>query len=299
VARTYDVVTVNRLGHERSHPYTTELELAPGEVLRLDGRFWLAVEVGPSGASERDARVRATPARYRIRLRHPDGREEIGAFRRYRPDTPRLGHAFTTVEDGRPASWEIVEEQLAEDERGDAYLGLLAQRDFAEAAEEPPDHELEHALARSWADLPAEAVATFERAQELGLAVELVALEPGEVPDWDEAQRYLETLVLEEIEDDLFELCGVDTDATPRDRWLDGVKSRLRVDLEQFRADLDGDHDEIEEWEFLDGRVFASVGTTEDEADPEKGHGWVCRLLDAGVLGSAGFVRVRKAELLV
>jgi hypothetical protein len=299
VARTYDVVTVNRLGHERSHPYTTELELAPGEVLRLDGRFWLAVEVGPSGASERDARVRATPARYRIRLRHPDGREEIGAFRRYRPDTPRLGHAFTTVEDGQPASWEIVEEQLAEDERGDAYLGLLAQRDFAEAAEEPPDHELEHALARSWADLPAEAVATFERAQELGLAVELVALEPGEVPDWDEARRYLETLVLEEIEDDLFELCGVDTDATPRDRWLDGVKSRLRVDLEQFRADLDGDHDEIEEWEFLDGRVFASVGTTEDEADPEKGHGWVCRLLDAGVLGSAGFVRVRKAELLV
>jgi hypothetical protein len=72
----------------------------------------------------------------------------------------------------------------------------------------------------------------------------------------------------------------------------------LREDLRAFREDIEGEHREIEEWEFLDGRVFASVGTTEDEADPDKGHGWMCRLLDAEVLGAAGFSRVRKAELL-
>jgi hypothetical protein len=27
------------------------------------------------------------------------------------------------------------------------------------------------------------------------------------------------------------------------------------------------------------------------------GHGWMCRLVDAEVLGAAGFERVRKAEL--
>ena len=49
----------------------------------------------------------------------------------------------------------------------------------------------------------------------------------------------------------------------------------------------------------LDGRVFASVGSPDDEADPDAGHGWMCRLLDSSVLAAAGFARVRKAELLV
>jgi hypothetical protein len=40
------------------------------------------------------------------------------------------------------------------------------------------------------------------------------------------------------------------------------------------------------------------VGSTEDEADPDAGHGWLCRLVDAGVLGAAGFSRVRKAEIV-
>ena len=179
------------------------------------------------------------------------------------------------------------------------YLDLVAERDFAEASEEPPDHELEHALARSQEALPPEAAATFERAQTQGLAVELVALEPGEAPDWEEAERYLEALVIDEIEDDLLELCGVDPGSDPRETWLDTVKTRLREDLRRFRADIEGEHDEIEEWDFLDGRIFASVGTTDDEADPGKGHGWMCRLLDAGVLASGGLTRVRKAELLV
>lgn len=160
-----------------------------------------------------------------------------------------------------------------------------------------PDHELEHALARSEADLPEAALATFDRAQAEGLALELGALEPGEVRDWEEAERYIDAHILEEIEDDLFELCGVDPRAR-RETWLSTAKDRLRTDLERFRTDIEGDHDEIEEWEFLDGRIFASAGSPDDEADPDLGHGWMCRLLDSGALGAAGFARVWKAELI-
>ena len=158
--------------------------------------------------------------------------------------------------------------------------------------------QLEHALAAREERLPDAAAATFTRAEKGGLALELVALEPGEEPDWDDAERYLDALVLEEIEDDLLEQCGVNPGADPRETWLDKVKERLRSDLARFRDDIEGDHDEIEEWDFRDGRIFASVGSTDDEADPDSGHGWMCRLVDAGVLGAAGFDRVRKASLV-
>ena len=295
MAQTYDVET-RRAGSSRVHEYTTEGVLAPGAVLRLEGRFWLVERVEQAAEDARE-RLIASPARYRVSLRHPDGREELGAFRRFRLDGPRLEHAFTTIEDGEPVSWHIVEERLAFDEQGGAYLELHAGRDFAEL-EALPDHELEHALARSEADLPEEARVTFDRARAEGLALELAALEPGEAPDWEEAERYIDALIHEEIEDDLFELSGVDL-RTGRDTWLATVKERLRADLAAFRSDIEGDHDEIEEWDFLDGRIFASVGSPDDEADPNSGHGWMCRLLDSGALVAAGFVRVRKAELLV
>jgi hypothetical protein len=202
------------------------------------------------------------------------------------------------VEDGLPVSWEVVDEQLARDEDGEPYLDLLAERDYSEL-EEIPDHELEHALALRGAELPEAASATFDRAERLGLAVELVALEPGEDPDWAEAETYIDALIIEEIEDDLLEVCGVDPDRDPPDSWLAKVRERLRSDLEQFRADVEGDHDEIEEWEFRGGRIFVSVGTYEDEFDPVSGHGWLCRLTDSGALGAAGFERVRKYELEV
>ena len=296
---TYTVVTRNRAGKERVHPYAVDDALEPGAVIRVDGRDWLITRIDGDRAS-------AEPARYRIRLRHPDGREELGAMRRYRPDAPALGHAFSTIEDGKPASWEVVEVQLASDEDGAPYLDLVAERDYFEAdalageVDEDaalPNHELEHAVAAREANLPDAAVATLSRAAEQGLAVELVALEPGEEPDWAEADAYVDALIIEEVEDDLFELCGVDLEGDPRETWLDTVKERLREDLRSFRADTEGEHKEIEEWDFLDGRIFASVGTTEDEGDPYKGHGWMCRLVDAGALAAAGFERVRKPEL--
>jgi hypothetical protein len=293
--RTYDVVTTTRTGRERVHHYASDEALAPGQVPRLSGRYWLVVDVERMHDGE-SPRALAVPARYRLRLRHPDGREEVGAFRRFRTGGPRIGHAFTTVEDGEPASWQVVDERLAYDERGAPYLDVVAERDFGEV-EALPDHELEHSLARLDEKLPPQAYATLLRAHEEGSSFELVALEPGELPDWEEGRRFIDALVFEEIEDDLFELCGVDPDKDPRDTWLDTVKARLRSDLDGFKADIEVDHVQIEEWDYLDGRIFASVGTPEDESDPDSGHGWMCRLVDSEALGAAGFARMRKTEL--
>ena len=284
MAATYEVVTVNRDGAEHRRQYNAETELSPGSVIRLDGRDWLVEAL-------EESRAIARPARYRLTLRHPDGHEEVGAMRRYRPDAPRVGHMFTTGE----VSWEVVDERLAGDDVG-PYLELLAERDFGES-EDLPNHELEHVEARR-EELPDTAQATFARAEEAGLEVELVALEPGEAPDWAEAAAYIDALILEEIEDDLLEQCGVRPEHDPRDTWLETVKSRLREDLRAFRADIEDNHDAIEEWDFRDGRIFASVGSFEDESDPDSGHGWLCRLLDVGALAAAGFQRVRKAQLL-
>ena len=288
MASQYELVHVNRLGHERTHQYASEAELSEGDVVHIEGRDWLV-------ASLEGARVRLEPARYRLVLRHPDGHTEAGAFRRYRPDAPRVGHTFSTVVAGETVSWQVADERLQRDEQGLPYLELTAERDYSESEDAPglPEHELEHAVAHENA---AEALA---RAQASGELVELVALEPGEAPGWDEAERYIDALVFDEIEDDLFALCGVDTRNHPQETWLETVKARLRDDLRRFREDIESDHDQIEEWSFRDGRIFASIGSFDDQSDPDRGHGWLSRLVDAGPLFAAGFSRVRRAQLLV
>jgi hypothetical protein len=288
---TYEVVTTNRAGQQRTREFASETELARGDTFRLHGRDWLVDAIEDATPP----RVIAKPARYRLRLRHPEGREELGVFRRLRPDAPRLGHVFTTTEDGRPINWQVVDERFTHDERGEPYLDLTADRDYSEG-EELSNHELEHALARGAEELPDAASATFTRAEQAGLDVELVALEPNEAPDWAEAERFIDTLIYDEIGDDLFELCGV-TDPDSHEAALRTVQDRLRSDLEAFRDDIEGDGDEIEEWDFRDGSIFATVGSFDDEADPNNGHGWLVRLVDSDVLGAAGFSRVRKAEL--
>jgi hypothetical protein len=287
VAVSYELVTRGHSGVERTRRYTSEDALAPGSTVLLAGSYWLVERV-------EDSRAYARPARYRLTLRHPDGREEAGAFRRVGRASPRIGHQLTTVEDGAPASWQIVDERLAHDEEGEPFLEAIAERDYAEA-EALPDHQLEHALERD--DEDAAAGAALARAEASGLAIELVALEAGQAPDWEEAERFLDALILDEIEDDVLEMCGVDPDRDPRDTWLDTLKGRLRDDLRSFRADTEGDHDQIEEWDFRGGRIFAGVGAVEDESNPLSAYGWLCRLVDAEVLGAAGFQRVRKASL--
>jgi hypothetical protein len=293
MALTYEAAAFTRSGRERVHTYASETALGPGDVIRMSGRDWLVERVE---ADTDPPRLIMKPARYRLRLRHPDGREELGAFRRWRSDAPGVGHSFSTIEDGQPAVWTVTDTQLARDEQDEPYLDVVAERDFGEL-DGLPNHELEHALDNRDADIPEAAQATLARAEEAGLAAELAALEVGEEPDWAEAERYIDALELEEIEDDLLELCGVRHDSDPRETWLGTVKERLRSDLERFRADIEGDHDEIEEWDFRDGRIFASVGSVDDEANPDVGHGWLSRLIDGGVLTAAGFRRVRKTEL--
>jgi hypothetical protein len=158
----------------------------------LGGRYSLVERV-------EQERVYAAPARYRLTLRHPDGRKEEGAFRRFRADAPAVGNQFTTLENGAPISWAVVEQYLAHDAGGDPFLESIAERDYAEA-ESLPDHELEHALERDNHDDTAAAAAMLSRAAEARLAIELVGLEAGQAPDWQEASSYLESLILEEEE---------------------------------------------------------------------------------------------------
>jgi hypothetical protein len=220
-------------------------------------------------------------------------------MRRHGPGSPRVGHAFTTFEDGGPVSWTVADERLARDDEGEPFLELVAERDFGEGEGDVPNHELEHTLARRAEDeLPEAATAMLERAERMGQSIELVALDPSEQPDWEAGGRFIDALVIDEINDDLLEQCGVDPNSDPRDSWLPKVQERLREDLRLFRSDVEDDHDQIEEWDFRGGRVFAAIGSLDDESAPLSGYGWMCRLWDAEALGAAGFVRVRKAELV-
>jgi hypothetical protein len=288
-ARSYEVVVSSRQGRERVHRYASDDMLEPGDVIRLGGRDWLLERFDEQG------RLHAEPARYRLTLDHGDGRRESGVLRRWRPDAPQVGHSFTTLDGGRPVAWQVVSSELASEGDGGSYIEFLARRDFGEADMDLGPHELEHAAARL--DDTGEVARTLDRAEREGLSVELVALDAGDEPDWEAAGRLIDSLVVEELEDDLIELAGVDTDADPREGWIDTVKARLRADLERFRAAVESGNDQIEEWKFRDGRIFASVGRESEEAEPNSGHGWMVRLVDAEALGAAGFKRVRKAEL--
>ena len=289
-ATRYEIVAGTRAGMERVHEYASDEPLQVGAVLRLEGRYWLIENVDGT-------RVTAKPARYRLELRHPDGRVETGAFRRFRPGAPGVGHALATIEDGQAVNWQVVDQRLGRDDDGEPYLELVAERDYSEV-EGVPDHELEHSFARREDEaLPPGAAEAFARAEAAGLSIELVALEPGEEPDWEASERYIEAFIFEELEDDLFELSGVNPRSDPQETWLQTVKERLIEDLRQFRDDVEGDHDEIEEWEFRGARIFVSVGNHADEADPNKGHGWMSRLVDSSSLAAAGLQRVQKARL--
>jgi hypothetical protein len=290
LAVRYEIVTHDRTGRERVHPYTVEDALAPGSVVLIGGRYWLVERI-------EQARVQAQPARYRLTLRHPDGRQEAGAFRRFRADVPAPGHQLTTLAAGAPISWVVVEHCLAYDVGGELFLELIAERDYTEA-DSLPDHQLEHALDRERDDTNPTAAA-LTRAESAGLAIELVGLEAGEAANWNGARNYLDSLILEEIEDDLLEQCGVDARHDPQQTWLDTVKQRLRDDLDSFRAGVEDGHGEIEEWIFRGGRTFAAVGRFDDDSNPFSGYGWMCRLVDAGVLQAGGFKRVRKPLLLL
>jgi hypothetical protein len=291
VKTQYELVTSAGAGAERAHEFTADSPLRAGDLVLVAGRHWIVDECEPPDGGGR-LRARVEPARYRLSLRHPDSHVEAGSFRRLRAGAPRLGHAFSTTIDGEPVSWQVVDEQPARDDEGEPYLELVAERDYSER-EGIPNHELEHALAEG----EALAVPARPAPGEPAGAGELVALAAGEEPRWEDAEAALDALVLIEVGENVLELCGVDPERDPPDGWLATVKQRLRSDLERFRGDVEDDHDQIEEWTVGGARIFASSGSWADERDPDKGHGWMCRLADSGVLAAAGFERLRKAEL--
>ena len=128
--------------------------------------------------------------------------------------------------------------------------------------------------------------------------IEMVALDEEQMPDWLAGSHYIDALIIEEIGDDLLLECGVNTEKDARPTWLETVKERLRDDMERFRDDIETDRDEIEVWEYAGSRIFVTLGRWADEDNPSSAHGWMCRLADSGVLGAAGFHRLRKADLL-
>jgi hypothetical protein len=288
MAFPYTLMTHDRSGNKRSHPYTSPDPLEKGSVVLLGGRHWLVEGVDGT-------RVQTRPARYRLSLRHPDGHLEAGAFRRFRSDAPIVGHRLATLENSKPVSWVVMQARLARDDVGEPFIDLIAEQDHG-VVESPPDHQLEHAHERQ-GDADIAVAATLTEAHRAGLAVELVGIEAGHAPDWDEASRYLDSLVLEELEDDLIEQSGVNTRRDPQELWLEIVKHRLRSDLESFRHDAEGRHREIKEWYFAESRIFAAVGNFDDDLNPSRGYGWLCRLVDAGVLQAAGFYRAHKPLL--
>src|SRR3954453_3578015 len=178
MSTSYELAVRTGAGRERVLPYLADGELHAGSVVELGGRHWLVASVDGSRAT-------AEPARYRLTLRHPDGREEFGALRRPRPDAPAEGHQLTTVADGAPVSWTVVDEHLARDEDGRPFTEYVAERDYSEI-DSLPDHQLEHAIDRDEATPPA-----VSRAQASGQSIELVSLDPGQAPDWDEALRFV------------------------------------------------------------------------------------------------------------
>jgi hypothetical protein len=288
----YELTLVSPHG-SRTESFASDRPLGPGEVVELRGRTWL-VDRQEEGDGNRP-RLVAFPARYRVVLQHEDGQEEFGALRRLGDGAPGLGHAFTTTLEGAPVAWQVVELRLVHDPDGLPLLELVAERDFSEV-EGLPDHDLEHRRSRS-EELSAAAETTLDRAANQGLLLELVGLDPGRVPDWEAAAHFIDSLIFEEVAEGLLELAGIQAGDLPHDRELELLKQRLHEDLDRFRADVESDRDQIEEWDLHGLRVFASTGTWADQFDPDHGHGWMVRLVDSGALGAAGFQRIRKTEL--
>ena len=88
----YELITSAGPGVERAREFAADGRLRAGDLVLLAGRHWIVDECEPPDGEGR-LRATAKPARYRLSLRHPDGRVEGGSFRRLRAGGPRLGHA--------------------------------------------------------------------------------------------------------------------------------------------------------------------------------------------------------------
>ena len=121
-------------------------------------------------------------------LARPSGRPPRGG--RVPSLRPGFAPARSRLHDRRstaqPISWAVVDERFARDDDGEPSSSSWRSATSPRTRGIVPDHELEHTLARrAEEELPEEATSLLDRADRLGQSVELVALEPGEAPDWD------------------------------------------------------------------------------------------------------------------
>jgi hypothetical protein len=82
---SYEIVTHDRTGRERVHPYTGEDALAPGSVVLIGGRYWLVDRIEQTRVQ---TSRRATGSRYATRV---DGKSP--GRPRFRADAPAPGHS--------------------------------------------------------------------------------------------------------------------------------------------------------------------------------------------------------------
>jgi hypothetical protein len=124
---TYEVLTRLPSGKERVQTYESDDPLSRRRVAAR--RSFLLVEHRGTTGGRGAACVREA-ARYRIRLRHPDDREELGAVRRIQPGRRGSVTHSLQLERGRPVSWRVVDEQL-DATRAASRFDLRAERDYA------------------------------------------------------------------------------------------------------------------------------------------------------------------------
>ena len=215
--------------------------------MTLDGRDWLvdAVEEGDT------ARVVAKPARYRLRLRHPDGREELGAFRRMRA--------------GQPATRPLVHDARG---RGSRQLGASSRRrsPTTSRTSRSSTSSPSATTARPRATCPTTSSSTRSPASADGSGRRQGVDRRGDAlracrsssPRSSRTRRRtgrrLAATSRPSVSTRSRTTCSSCAASTRGDdsegTWLETVQARLRDDLESFSADVEGDHDEIEEWDF-------------------------------------------------
>jgi hypothetical protein len=72
LAVSYEIVTHDRTGRERVHPYPGEDALAPGSVVLIGGRYWLVERIEQARASRRSRRATASRCAIQMDGKRPE-----------------------------------------------------------------------------------------------------------------------------------------------------------------------------------------------------------------------------------
>ena len=169
-------------------------------------------------------------------------------------------------------SWQVVDERLADD-HGEPYLDLIAERDYSELRTRRAARARAGARARAQEARRGAARAPPRRGG--GPGRRAGRARGGRGARLGRGRGATSTRWSSRRSRTTCSSSAASTRPRRRETWLDTVKARLRATWSDSGTTSRADHDQIEEWEFRDGRIFAAVGSIEDEADPDRGHGWM------------------------